>query len=152
MAVLGFSEKQNQQDVVVQSPSHVWHFEIPWTTTLKASLSLTISQRLSKFMSNELVMPHNHLILCCPLLLLLSIFPNIRVFTNESVLCIKWPKYWSFSFSISPSKEYSGLISFTVDWFDLIAYILKKGFIMGIGSRGYWGEEVPQSAICSLEK
>ena len=86
----------------------------------QTSLCLTISQSLPKFMSIELVMLYNHLILCCPFLLLPSIFPSIRVFSNESALCIRWPKYWSFSFSISPSNEYSGLISFTTDWFDLL--------------------------------
>ena len=89
---------------------------IPWTAACQALLSSTISQILLKFMSTELVMLFNHLILCHPLLLLTSIFAGIRVFSNESVLCIRWPKYWSFNFSISPSKEYSGLISFRVDW------------------------------------
>ena len=91
------------------------------TTAHKASLSLTISQSLLRFMSIELEMSSYHLILCCPLLLLPSIFPSIRVFSNESVFCIRWPKYWSSSFSISPSSEYSGLISFKIDWFDLLA-------------------------------
>ena len=94
---------------------------IPWTAACQASLSTTNSQSWLKLMSNELVMPSNHLILCCPLLLLPSIFPSIRVFFSESVLCIRWLKYWSFSFSISPSNEYSGLISFGIDWFDLLA-------------------------------
>ena len=92
-----------------------------WTTTRQAYLSITNSQSLLKLMSIELVMPSNRLILCCRLLLLPSIFPSIRVFSNESVLRIRWPKYWSFSFSISPSNEYSGLISLRIDWFDLIA-------------------------------
>ena len=87
----------------------------------QASLSFTISQSQLKLMSIELMMPSNHLILCCPLLLLPSIFPSIRVFSRESVLHIRWPKYWSFSFSISPSNEYSGLISFRMDWLDLLA-------------------------------
>ena len=91
----------------------------PWTAARLASLSITNSQSLLRLMSIESVMPSNHLILCYPLLLPPSIFPNIRVFSNESVLCIRWPKYWSFSLSISPSKEYSGLISFRIDWFDL---------------------------------
>ena len=91
----------------------------PWTAARQASLSFTISQRLLKLMSIELVMPANHLILSHPLLLLLSIFPSIRVFSNELAFCIQWPKYWSFSLSISPSSEYSGMISFRVDWFDL---------------------------------
>ena len=91
----------------------------PWTAVLQASLSITNSQSLLKLMSIELVMPSNHLILCHPLLLLPSIFPSSKVFSNESVLCIRWPKYGSFSFS--PSNEYSGLISFRMDWFDLLA-------------------------------
>ena len=92
-----------------------------WIAARQTSLSFTIFQSLLKLMSIELVMPSNHLILCCPPLLPPSIFPNIRVFSNESVLRIRWPKYWSFSFSISPSNEYSGLISFRMDWFDLLA-------------------------------
>ena len=92
----------------------------PWTTAHQATLSITNSQSLLKLMSIESVMPSNHLILCCPRLLPPSIFPNIRVFSNESALCIRWPKYWSFSFSISPSNEYSGLISFKMDWLDLL--------------------------------
>ena len=87
-----------------------------------ASLFISNSQSLLKLTFIESVMPSNHLILCCPLLPLISIFPSIRVFSNESVLCIRWPKYWSFSFSISPSNEYSGLISFRIDWFDLLAF------------------------------
>ena len=96
----------------VQSLSRVPLFSTPWTAARQASLSITNSQSLLKLMSIELVMPFNHFILCRPLLFLPSIFPNIRVFSNESVLHIRWPKYWSFSFSISPSNEYSGLISF----------------------------------------
>ena len=91
------------------------------TAALQASLSITNTQSLLKLMSIELVMPSNHLILCRPLLLLPSIFPSIRVFSNESVLQFRWPKYWSFSFSNSPSNEYSGLISFRMDWFDILA-------------------------------
>ena len=106
---------------VVQPLSHVPLFTTPWTAAHQASLSSTASWNLLKFMSNELVMPSNHLILCCPLLLLPSIFPSIRVFSNESALCIRWPNYWSFSFSISPSNEYSALISFRIDWFDFFA-------------------------------
>jgi len=98
----------------VQSLSRVWLFSTPWTTAHQASLSITNSQSLLKLMSIESVMPSNPLILCRPLLFLPSIFPSIRVFSNESVLCIRWPKYWSFSFSISPSNEYSGLISFSM--------------------------------------
>ena len=93
----------------------------PWTAAGQASLSIANSQSLLKLMSIELAMPSSHLILCHPLLLLPSIFPRIRVFSNESVLRIRWPKYWSFSFSISPSNEYSGLISFRMDWMDLLA-------------------------------
>ena len=96
-------------------------FATPWTTALQASLSITNSRSLPQPMSIELAMPSNHLILCHPLLLLPSIFPNIRVFSNESVLHIRWPKYWSFSFSISPSNEHSGLISFRMNWLDLLA-------------------------------
>ena len=94
---------------------------IPWTTAFQASQSFTNSRSLLKLMSSKLVMPSNYLILCHPLLLLPSIFPSIRVFSNESVLHIKWPKYWSFSSNISPSNEYSGLISFRMDWLDLLA-------------------------------
>ena len=93
----------------------------PWTAACQASLFITNSWSLLKLMSIESVMPSNHLILCHSLLLLPSVFPSIRVFSNESVLCIRWPKYWSFSFSISPSNEYSGLISFRIDCFDLVA-------------------------------
>ena len=93
----------------------------PWTAARQASLSFTISRSLLKLMSIESMMPSNHLILCRPLLLLPSIFPSIRVFSNESALCIRWPNYWSFSFSISPSNKYSGLISFRIDWFDLLS-------------------------------
>ena len=105
----------------IQSLSRVWLFATPWTTARQASLSITNSQSLSKFMSIESVMPSNHLILCCPLLLLSSIFPNIRVFSNESALHIRWLKYWSFSFNISPSNEHPGSISFRMDWLDLLA-------------------------------
>ena len=96
-------------------------FVTPWTTAHQAFLSFTISWSLFRLMSIELVMPSNHLILCCPLLIPPSVFPSIRVFSNESVIHIRWPKFWSFSFSISPSNEYSGLISFRIDWFDLLA-------------------------------
>ena len=96
-------------------------FVTPWTAACQASLSITSSQSLLKLMSIESVMPSNHLILCHPLLLLPSIFPSIRVFSNEPILRIRWPKYWSFSFNISPSSEFSGLISFKMDWLDLLA-------------------------------
>ena len=101
--------------------SHVWLFATPWTAARQASLSITNSRSLLKLMSIKLVMLSNHLIFCCPLLLPPSIFPSIRVVFNESVLLIWWLKYWSFSFSISPSNEYSGLISFRGDWLDLLA-------------------------------
>ena len=107
--------------IVVQSLSHIQLFVTPWTAAPQASLSFTIFQSLLKVMFIESMIPSNHLILCHPLLLLPSIFPSIRVFSNESVLHIMWPMYWSFSFSISPSNEYSGLISFRIDWFDLLA-------------------------------
>ena len=93
----------------------------PWTAARQSSLSSTISQSLLKLMSSELKTPPNNFIFCRPLLLLLSVFPSIRDFSNESALCIRWPKYWSFSFSISPFSEYSGLIFFRIDWFDLLA-------------------------------
>ena len=105
----------------VQSLSHVRLFGTPWTAACQASLSITNSWSLLKLMSIESVMSYNHLILCHPLLLPPSIFPSIRIFSNESLLCIRWPKDWSFSFSISPSNEYSGLIFFKIDWFDLLA-------------------------------
>ena len=104
----------------VQLLSHVWLFVNPWTAALQASLSITNSWSLLKLISIESVIPSNHLILCCPLLLLPSIFPSIRVFSSEPVLHIRWPKYWSFNFSISPSNEYSGMISFRIDWLDLL--------------------------------
>ena len=103
------------------SLSHDQLFATPWTAVHQASLSITNSQSLLKLMSIELVMPSNHLVLCRPHLLLPSVFPSIRIFSNESVLCIRWPKDWSFSFSIIFSNEYLGLISFMMDWFDLLA-------------------------------
>ena len=111
-------------NVAVQSLIWVHFLGIPWTAAHQASLSLggfTVSQRLFKLMSIESVIPSNNLILYCSFLLLPLSFPSIRVFSNESAFCIRWPKYWSFSFSIGPSNEYSGLISFRVDWFDLLA-------------------------------
>ena len=106
---------------VSKSLSHVQLFTTPWTVARQGSLSSVIFWSLGKLMSIESVMPSNHLILCLPLLLLPSIFPSVRVFSNESALHIRWPKYCSFSFSISPSNEYSGLISFWMDWLDLLA-------------------------------
>ena len=120
----GKREIKGTQFSSVQSLSCVWLFATPWTAAHQASLSITNSWSLTELMSIELVMPSNHLILCCPPLLLPSIFPSIRVFSNESVLHIRWPKYWSFSFNISPTNEYSGLISFRMDWLDLL---LSKG-------------------------
>ena len=106
----------------VQSLSRVRLFATPWIATRQASLSITNSRSLLKLTSIELVMPSNYLILCRPLLLLPSIPPSIRAFSNESTLCMRWPKYWSFSFSISPSSEYPGLISFRMDWLDLLTF------------------------------
>ena len=113
---------------VFQSLSRVWHFVTPWTAACQASLSITSSQSLLKLMSSELVMPSNHLILCHPLLLLPSVFPSIRVFSNDSILHVRWPKYWSFRFNINSSNEQSGLIPFRMDWLDLLAIqgILKS--------------------------
>ena len=105
----------------VQSLNHVWFFAAPWTAACQASLSIPNSWSLLKLMSIVSVMPSNHLILCHPLLLLPCIFPNIRVFSNESVFPIRWPKYWSFSFNISPSNEHTGLISFRMDWLGFLA-------------------------------
>ena len=119
---------KNNQFRSFQSLSRVQLFATPWTTAHQASLSITNSQSLPKPKSIESVMPSNHLILCCPLLLLPSIFPSIRVFYNESALCIMWPKYWSFSFDISRSSEHPGPISFRMGWLDLLAVegILKS--------------------------
>ena len=108
-------------DSSVQSLSHVWLFATLWTAAHQAFLSITNSWSLLKLMPIELVMPSNHLLLCHPLLLLPSIFPSIRVFSNESALLIRWPKYWSFSFNMSPSNEHSGLNSFRMDWLNLLA-------------------------------
>ena len=107
--------------VVVQLPSCVWLFATPWPAAWQAFLSLTVSRSLPKFMSIALVMPSSHLILWCPLLLLPSIFPSIKDFSSESAIHIRWPKYWSCSFSISPSNKYSGLFFLKIDWFDLLA-------------------------------
>ena len=114
-----FLDPQEGKLSSLQLLSHVQLFMIPWTAACQASLSITNSWSLLKLMSIKSVVPFNHLILCCPLLPP-SVFPSIRVFASESVLHIRWPKYWSFSFSISPSNEYSGLISFRMDWLDLL--------------------------------
>ena len=114
----------------VQSLSRVWFFATPWTAARQASLSITNSQSLLKLMCIKLVMLSNNLILCHPLLLLPSVFPSIRVFLNESIICIKQPKYWSFSFSISPSNKYSELISFRIDWVYLLA--VKPGTLKSL--------------------
>ena len=119
MLILCFIIFMKLQFSSVQSLSRVQLFATPWTTARQATLSIINSQSLLKLMSIQLVMPPSHLILCCPLLLLPSIVPSIRIFLNESVLRIRWPKYWGFCFSISPSNEYSGLISFRMDWLDL---------------------------------
>ena len=111
----------NYQFSSVQLLSRVWFFVTPWTAACQTSLSITNSRSSPKLMSIKSMMPSNHLILCCPLLLLPSIFPSNRIFSNESVLLMRWPKYWSFSFNISPSNEHSGLISFRMDWLDLLA-------------------------------
>ena len=121
--------------MIVQLLSHVQFFVTPWTAAPQVALSFTNSQSLLTFMSVELVMPSNHFILCCPLLLLPSIFSSIRVFFNESALCIRWPKYWSFSYSISPSNEYSGLISFRIDWFNLAVQGTLKSLLQHHSSR-----------------
>ena len=117
---LGIPLEEDDRNLhTVQSLSRVWRFATPWTAAHQASRSITNSRSLLRLMSIKSVMPSNHLILCRPLLFLPSIFSSIRVFSSESVLCIRWPKYWSFS--ISPSNEYSGLISFRMDWLDLLA-------------------------------
>ena len=129
-------------DAVDQSLSHVRLFATPWTVARQASLSFTVSQRFLKLMINELVIPSTHLILCHPLFLLPSTFPSIRVFSDESALCIRLPRYWSFSFSISPSSEYSGLISFRMDWFDLLAVQgTLKSFLQHHSSKAFFGAQ-----------
>ena len=119
----------------VQLLGRVRQFVTPWSTARHASLSITISSSLLKLMPTESVMPSNHLILCCLLLLLPSIFPTIRVFSSESVLHIRWPKYWSFSFSVRPSNEHSGLISFRIDWFDLAVQETFEGLFQHHSSK-----------------
>ena len=122
-------------NVVVWLLSRVLLFATPWTAACQSDLSITISQSLLKLMSIESLIPSNHLVLCHPLLLLPLIFPSIRVFSNESVLCIKWPNDWSFSFSINPSNEYSGLISFRMDWFDLAVQGTLKNLLQHHSSK-----------------
>ena len=123
--------------IVIQSLSHVQLLATPQTAACQSSLAFPISRSLLKLMSIKLMMPSSHFILCCPFLLLCSIFPSIRVFSNELVLCIRWPKYWSFSFSfiISPSNEYSGLISFRMDWLDLAVQGTPKSFLQHHSSK-----------------
>ena len=121
---------------LVQSLRRVWLFATPWTAACQASLSITNSRNLPKLMSIESVMPSSHLILCRPLLLLPPIPPNIRVFSNESTLHMRWPKYWSFSLSISPSNEHPGLVSFRMDWLDLLAVQgTRKSLLQHHGSK-----------------
>ena len=124
--------------LVVQSLSRVQLLATPWTAAGQASLSFTISWSLLKLMSTESMMPSNHLILCCPLLLLPSVFLNIRVFSNESALLSRWPKYWGFSFSTSPSSEHSGLISFMIDWCDILQF---KGLSRVFSSTTVWKDQ-----------
>ena len=119
LTIHAITEPSHKGFSLVQLLSRVRFFVTPWTATCQAALSITNSQL--KLMSIKSVMPSNHLILCLPLLLLPSIFPSVRVFSNESIFCIRWPKYCSFSFSISPFSDYSGLISFRMDWLDLLA-------------------------------
>ena len=131
--------------IVVQSLSRVQLFVTPWTAAHQASLSFTISRSWLKLMSIESVMPSNHLILCCPLLLLAWVFPSIRIFPNESALRIRWPKYWSFSFSIIPSTEYSGLISFKIYWLHLLAV---QGTLKSLLQ--HHSSKAPILGICSI--
>ena len=119
---------QSVQFSSIQSLSHVWLFVTPWTIAHQACLSITNSRSLLKLMSIESVMPSNHLIVCHPLLLLPPMPPSIRVFSNESALHIRWPKYWSFSFNVSPSNEHPGLISFRMDWLDLLGSGIRISF------------------------
>ena len=122
-------------NVVVQLLNCLWLFVTPWTAAPQASLSSTVSWSLLKLMSIELVMLSNHLILCCPLLHLPYIFPSIRIFSYESAVCIRWPRYWSLSFSISPSNEYSGLISVRIVWFD---FLTIKSFLRIFSGTAIW--------------
>ena len=134
---------------VVQSLSRVWLFVTPWTAACQASLSITNSQSLFKLMSIESVMPSNHILLCRPLLISPLIFPSIRVFSNESALGIRWPKYWSFSFNNSPSNEYSGMISSRMDWLDLLAV---QGTLQSLLQHHSWKASILQcSAFFMVE-
>ena len=128
-----------------QSLSHVQLFATPWTAACQASLSITNSWSLPELMFIESVMPSNHLILCHSLLLLPSIFPSIRVFSNESILHIRWPKYWSFSFNISPSNEHSGLSSFRMDWLDLLAI---QGTLKSLFQHHFRNTEIHEPRTC----
>ena len=138
----------------VYSLSRVWLFVTPWSAARQASLSITSSQSLLKLMSIKLVMASNRLILCHPLLLLPSIFPRIRDSANESVICIRWPKYWSFSFSISPSNEYSGLTSFRIDWLDLLAVqgTLKSLFQYPVQKHQFFSTQISFYHVISQNK
>ena len=136
---IGTFKKHLTLTVVVQSLSHVQLLATPWTAAHQASLSFTISQSSLKLMSIELVMPSNHFVLCHPFFLLPSIFPCIRVFSSESALCIRWPNYWNGSFSISPSNEFSGLITLRIDWFDLLAV---QGALKSLLQHHSWKESI----------
>ena len=136
--------------VVVQLLSYVRLFVTPWTAAHQASLSITDFQSLLKLLSIESVMPSNHFILCRLLLLLPSIFPNIRDFSNESALCIRWPKYWSFSFSISPSNEYSGLSSFRIHWFDLLAVQEERFCNITVPKNQFFGAQLYSPTLTSI--
>ena len=137
----------NFQFCSVQLLRHNQLFAALWTAARQTSLSITNSQGLFKLMSIELVMPSNHLILCHPLLLLLSIFPSTWIFSNESVLCIRWPKYWSFSFSSSLSNEYTGSISFRMDWFDLLAV---QGTLKSLLQHQFFGTQPSSWSVRSV--
>ena len=150
---LSHREAQNWRFSSVQSHSCVWLFATPWIAARQASLSITNSQSPPKPLPIESVMPSSHLILCRPLLLLPSIFPSIRIFSNESALCMRWPKYWSFSFNISPSNEHPGLISFRMNWLDLLAVQgTLKSLLQHRSSKAWFWEPfsvgVPQPGPC----
>ena len=139
--------------ISVQLLCHLQFFVTPWTAARQASLSITNFWSLLKLMCIELAMLSNHLILCCLLLLLPSIFPSIRVFSNESALCIRWPKCWSFSFSISLSNEHSGLISFRMDWFDLLATVYSSAmwkFIQSVNQSISTEQDFIENLFCAL--